>query len=226
MAPMSEAIGHILPLGLVIALSPVPVIAIVLLLSTPRANANGPAFLLGWLAGLGGVGVLVLLVSDAIDASEDSEPSTWVSVLLMVLGAALVLLAVKKWRGRPRAGDEAALPKWMAAIGGFRPPKALGFGVVLAAANPKHLMVTVAAAAEIAGTGIDAGQEAIAYAVFIAIGTLGVGVPVAVHAVLGERSRAPLDAVQSWMAANNTVIMSVITLVIGVKVLGDGLAGL
>jgi threonine/homoserine/homoserine lactone efflux protein len=223
---MLEAIGHILPLGLVIALSPVPIIAVVLMLAGDRARTTGPAYLIGFVAGLAVLGAVVLLVSSAIGPSEDSEPSTWVSVLLIVLGVALVLLAVKTWRGRPRAGEDAALPKWMAAIDGLHAPKALGFGALLAAANPKNLMVIVAAAAEIAGTGIDGGQKAIAYAVFILIATAGVTAPVAVHVALGERSREPLDAVKSWMAANNTVIMAVITLVIGVKILGDGLAGL
>jgi threonine/homoserine/homoserine lactone efflux protein len=223
---MSEAIGQILPLGLVVGLSPVPIIAVVLMLATPRARANGVAFLIGWVAGLAIVGAVALLVSDAIDPSEDSEPATWVSLLLMALGVALVLLAVKQWRGRPRGDEEAALPKWMASIEGFRAPKALGLGALLSSVNPKNLMVAVAAAAAIAGTGVDTGQEVIAYAVFIAIGTVGVGVPVVVYLILGERSRALLDDVRSWMAANNTVIMAVITLVIGVKILGDGISGL
>jgi threonine/homoserine/homoserine lactone efflux protein len=226
MPHMNEAIGEILPLGLVVGLSPVPIIAVVLMLATPRARANGVAFLLGWVAGLTLVGVIVLLVSGAADASDDSGPATWVSVLELVLGLVLVALAVKQWRGRPRGDEEAALPKWMTTIDAFKPPKALGFGVVLSAVNPKNLVVTVAAAAAIAATGIDAGEEAIALAVFILIGTLGVGAPVIAYVVLGERSRSALDGTKSWMAANNTVIMAVITLVIGAKILGDGIAGL
>ena len=223
---MNEAIGEILPLGLVVSLSPVPIIAVVLILTTPRARANGPAFLLGWVAGLTLVGALVLLVSGAVDASEDSEPATWVSLLELALGLLLILLAVKQWRGRPRGDEDAALPRWMTTIEHFGPPKAFGFGVLLASANPKHLVVTVAAAAAIAATGIDGGEEAVALAVFILIGTIGVGAPVIAHLVLGERSRAMLDGVRSWMAANNAVIMAAITLVIGAKILGDGIAGL
>jgi threonine/homoserine/homoserine lactone efflux protein len=223
---MNQAIGQILPLALVVALSPVPIIAIVLMLATPRARANGVAFLIGWLAGLTIVGVIVLLVSGAIDPSDDDGPATWVSVLVLGLGLALVALAFKQWRGRPRGDGEAPMPKWMTTIDSFKPLKALGLGVLLSSVNPKNLMLTVAASAAIAGTGIDAGQEAIALAIFILIGTLGVGVPVVMYLVLGERSRNLLDGVKSWMAANNTVIMAVITLVIGVKLVGDGIAGL
>jgi len=37
-----------------VALSPVPIIAVVLMLGTPRARVNGPAFVLGWVLGLTG----------------------------------------------------------------------------------------------------------------------------------------------------------------------------
>jgi threonine/homoserine/homoserine lactone efflux protein len=220
---MGDAIGQVLSLGVGVAISPVPVIAVVLMLATPRARANGPAFLLGWLAGLTLVGVIVLLASSGADASSDGEPATWVGVLELVLGALMLLIALRQWRGR---NAERETPKWMQAIDQFRPAKALGFAVVLSAANPKNLLLTVAAAAAIAETGLDAGQEAIALAVFVLVGTLGVGVPVILYFVLGERSRAVLDELRSWMAAHNAAIMAVLLLVIGTKLVGDGIAGL
>ena len=56
----------------------------------------------------------------------------------------------------------------------FTPLKAAGMGVVLAGVNPKNLLLTVAGAATIAQTGIDAGEQAIAYAVFVIVASLGV----------------------------------------------------
>jgi threonine/homoserine/homoserine lactone efflux protein len=223
---MGDAIGQVLSFGVGVAVSPLPIIAVVLMLATPRARANGPAFLLGWIVGLALVGTIVLLVSSGANASEDGQPATWVSILKLALGAALLLLAVKQWRGRPRGGAAAELPKWMAAIDQFKPGKALGFGAVLSAANPKNLLLTVGAAAAIAQTGVAAGRQAVALAVFIVVGTLGVGAPVVVYFALGERSRRALDELKSWMAANNAAIMAVLTLVIGAKLLGDGISGL
>ncbi len=40
---MGEAIGQALPFAVGVALSPVPIIAVILMLVTPRARANGPA---------------------------------------------------------------------------------------------------------------------------------------------------------------------------------------
>jgi hypothetical protein len=223
---MKEAIGQLLPLAVGVAISPFPIVAIVLMLATPHARTNGPLFLLGWLAGLALAGAVILLVSNGADASDKGEPATWVSVLELALGVLLLLLGVRQFRGRPQGAEPAALPKWMLAIDGFGPAKALGMGVVLSAANPKNLLLTVAAAAAIAETGIEAGQETTALAVYIVLASLGVGIPVAIFFVLGERSGKLLDGVKSWMAANNPVIMAVLMLVIGAKLIGDGIGGL
>jgi hypothetical protein len=226
MAAMNEALGDVLPFGIGVSLSPFPIIAVVLMLATPRARANGLAFLIGWVTGLTLVGALVIVVAGRIDASEGGEPATWVSWLQIVLGLLLVLVAIKQWRGRPRGDDEAVLPKWMTTVDSFGPTKAFGFGVLLSGANVKNLLLTIGAAAAIAGTGIEPDQEAIALAIFILIGTISVGGPVIMYFIVGERSRKLLDEVKSWMAANNTVIMAVLVLVIGTKLLGDGIGGL
>jgi threonine/homoserine/homoserine lactone efflux protein len=223
---MGEAIGQVLAFGVVVGLSPIPIVAVVLILATPRAGANGVAFLLGWLAGLAVVGTIVLLLSSGASASEDGQPATWVSWLKLGLGVILLLLGAKQIRGRPRGDQPGELPKWMRTIDAFAPPRALEFGVLLSAVNPKNLLMTVAAGAAIAQTGVSAGQQAIALAVFIVVGTLGVGAPLVLYLALGERSRKLLDEVKGWMAANNAVIMAVLLLVIGAKLIGDGVSGL
>jgi threonine/homoserine/homoserine lactone efflux protein len=223
---MGEAIGQVLSFGVGVAISPVPIIAVVLMLGTPRARSNGPAFILGWVVGLAVVGTVVLLVSSGADASEEGEPATWVAVLELALGALVVLIAVRQWRGRPRGVAQPDMPKWMQTIDEFRAPKALGFGVVLSAVNPKNLLLTVGAAAAIAQTGIEAGRQAIALAVFIVVGTLGPGIPVAVYFAMGDRAVHLLDELKVWMAAHNAAIMAVLCLVIGAKLIGDGIAGL
>lgn len=223
---MGDAIGQVLAFGVVVALSPVPIIAIVLMLGTPRARSNGPAFVLGWVAGLGIVGTIVLVVANAAHATKGGEPATWVGILQLVLGALLVLLAVKQWRGRPREGDDAPLPTWMQKIDSFTPGRAVAMGVALSAINPKNLILTAGAAGAIAQTGVDAAEQAVALAVFVLVGTLGPGVPVAMYFALGERAEHMLDGLKQWMAAHSAAIMAVLCLVIGAKLIGDGISGL
>ena len=126
----------------------------------------------------------------------------------------------------PHAGEEAPLPKWMGAIDRFTPPAALGGGAALAGANPKNLLLAVSGAAAIAQTGISGSQQGIAYAVFAVVGTVGVAAPVVIYFAMGKRSAALLERLKDWMGHNNAFIMAVLCLVIGVKLLGDALAGL
>jgi threonine/homoserine/homoserine lactone efflux protein len=222
---MSEAIGQVLSFAVGVAISPVPIIGVVLMLGTPRARANGPAFLIGWLFGLAAVGTIVLLASSGADASEKGQPADWVNVLKLVLGALLLLVALKQWRARPEAGQEAEMPKWMATIDRFTAGKAAGFGVLLSALNPKNLLLAVGAAAAIAQTGASSGSQAVALAVFVLIGSIGTGAPVVIYFALGTRSEHILDRLKTGMAHNNAAIMAVLCLVIGAKLVGDGISG-
>ena len=188
---MGEAIGQVLPLAIAVAISPMPIMAMILMLVTARGRVNGPAFLLGWFVGLGIVGTIVLLAADGADATDDGQPATWVGILQLLLGAGLLLLALRQWRSRPADGAEPPAPKWMGALDSFTAVKALGAGIVLSGPNPKNLLLAVAAATAIAQTGTSTGDEVVAYIVFMVIASLGVGIPVALYFVMGERSQAP-----------------------------------
>jgi threonine/homoserine/homoserine lactone efflux protein len=223
---MGQAIGSTLPLAVGVALSPVPIIAVVLMLTSRRARSNGPAFVIGWLIGLAVIGAIVLSVAGPAGASKSGSPATWVSWVKIVLGAGLLLVAVRQFRGRPKDGDEAALPKWMASIDSMKPLPVLGLAALLGGVNPKNLLLAVSAGASIAQTGISGADQAIAYAVFALIGTIGVGAPVVLYFALGERSASMLATLKDWMGRHNAVIMAVLCLVIGVKLIGDAIGGL
>ena len=99
-------------------------------------------------------------------------------------------------------------------------------GALFATANPKNGLMTIGAAAAIAQTGISAGAQAGTLAVYILIATLGVAAPVVLYFALGNRSAAILEELKDWMAHNNAAIMAVLLLVIGAKLIGDGISGL
>ena len=222
---MGDVIGQLLSFAVGVAISPVPLIAVVLMLATPRARVNGPAFVAGWLAGLLVVGTLVVLIAGGAGASEGGEPAAWVGWLKLVLGLALLALAARQWRGRPRDGT-AELPSWMKTIDSFAPGRALALAFALAAINPKNLLLTVGAAAAIAQTGLETGEQAVALGVFALIATLGVGAPVAVYFALGERSASVLADLRGWMGAHNPAIMTVLFVIFGAKLVGDGISAI
>jgi threonine/homoserine/homoserine lactone efflux protein len=221
---MGEAIGQMLPTAVGVAVSPMPIVAVVLMLVTPRARSNGPAFIVGWLVGIGVVGGIILALAPST-ASDNGQPATWISVIELVLGLLLLLLAVKQWRGRPQGDEEAATPKWMGALDDFTPVKSSGAGVILSIVNPKNLLLVIAGAAAIAATGITGGQQAVAWLVFTLIATIGVGVPVVIYFALGDGAAALLDRLKNWLARNNGVIMAVLFLIIGAKLIGNAISG-
>jgi hypothetical protein len=65
----------------------------------------------------------------------------------------------------------------------------------------------------------------IAFVVYALIATIGVAVPVVIYFTLGDRSKPVLEDLKTWLAHHNAAIMAVIFLVIGAKVLGQGIAG-
>jgi len=221
---MGQAIGDFLPSAVGVAISPLPIVAVVLMLATERARANGPAFIVGWWLGLAVVGAVVLSTTGGASGSGGETPG-WVNWLKLVLGVLLLVVGARQWRGRPRGGGQAAMPKWMSALDAFTPVKASGAGFVLSALNPKNLLLAIAGALAIAQAGISTGAQIGAYVVFVAIASVGVAAPVVLYFALGERSRELLDAMKDWLARNNAVIMAVLLLIIGVKLIGDAISG-
>jgi threonine/homoserine/homoserine lactone efflux protein len=222
---MGQAIGDLLPSAIGVAISPVPIIAIILMLGTPKARSNGVAFAVGWILALVIVSVIVLLVaSDADDA--DSGTSTTVAVVMLLLGLLFLVMAWKQWQSRPKPGVEPVVPKWMAAIDAFTAGKSLGLGVLLAGLNPKNLALTLAAATAIARAGLDGGETAVAVAVFVVIGSITVAGPVLFYLLAGDRAAGPLAEIKQFMSDHNAVIMMIVLLVLGMKILGTGIAGL
>jgi hypothetical protein len=204
------ALGDLLPLAIGIAISPIPIIACILMLFTAKARVNGPAFLVGWVLGVTVVTTLVVLLSDATAATDvpASGPS---------------LLGIRQWRGRPKPGEEAKMPPWMAAIDQFTPAKAFGFGFLLSAINPKNLGLAAAAGLAI-DQGVAAGGSALGMEiVFVVLASLSIAVPVVYVLVGGDGAKRTLEGWRTWLAAHNAAVMAVLFIVIGAKLVGSGL---
>lgn len=222
---MGQALSEVLPSAVAVALSPVPIIAVILMLSTPRARSNGPSFAVGWVLGLVAVSLLVLVVASGSD-DPDSGSSTIVDVVTLVLGLLFLVMAAKQWQGRPQPGQPPAMPSWMASVDHFTPGRSLGLGLLLSGVNPKNLALTLTAAASVAQAGLDGVQSAEVIALFVIIGSLTVVGPVLYAWFAGDRAAKPLASVKGFMTEYNAVIMMVVLLVLGAKLLGSGIAGL
>ena len=221
---LGDVIGELLPSAVGVALSPVPIVAVVLMLGTPRARTNGSAFAVGWIVGLTAVGAIVLLAAGG--ASSDSGTSTGVDVVVLLFGLLLLATAVKQWRARPEPGETPDMPGWMSAVDQFTAPRSLGLGVLLSGVNPKNLALTLAAAASLAQADLSAGGDTVGLAVFVVLGSLTVVGPVVAYLVAGDRAAPALESVKQFMSDHNEAIMAVVCLLLGAKLIGNAIGGL
>ncbi|WP_312168678.1 GAP family protein [Microbacterium sp.] len=221
---MLSVIGETLPLALGIAISPIPIIAAILMLLSPKARVTSVGFLLGWVIGIT-VAVVVFTLISSVLPEEDSDASAPVKgIIQLVLGLLLLLVALRQWRGRPRDGAAPVLPKWMQAIDKVTFPVALGLGFLLSALNPKNLLMGAGAGVAIGGAALDVGSLVVVIIVFVVIAASTVAVPVIAYLVAAEKLRGPLDALRDWLQKENAVIMAVLLLVIGVSMIGKSFA--
>lgn len=227
---MTSLVGEVVPQALGMAISPVPIVATILILLSPRARSAAPAFLGGWIAGVL-VAVTVFTVLGAMRPPPDPDQRRLLlAVIDLSLGVMLAVLALHQWRSRPGPGEPAQLPGWLAAVTSLGPAKAAGLAALLSGANPKNLMLAVSAGVTIgtAGTVGTAGaaDAASVIAVFTAIASTSVAVPVIAFLVAGRRLEGALNRLRVWLEHNSPAIMGTLLGVLGVVLMGKGLAAL
>jgi hypothetical protein len=61
--------------------------------------------------------------------------------------------------------------------------------------------------------------------VFIVIGSLTVAGPVLFYVVATEKAGGPLESTKQFLSDHNAAIMTAVLLVLGAKLLGNGIAG-
>jgi hypothetical protein len=220
---VGQGISEVLTYAVGVAISPVPIIAVILMLFSARAKVNGPVFLLGWVAALAVVSGVVYAGSDAGGASSESAAVDAIAWGKIVLGALLLLLAARNWRNRPGPGDEPEMPAWMGGIDALTPIKALALGLLLAGVNPKNLILTIGAATAVAQLAISTTDAVVSLVVFVLIASCTIAGPVVYYLVGGAHAKAALDDLKGWLAAHNNAVMAVLFLVFGMSLISAGI---
>jgi threonine/homoserine/homoserine lactone efflux protein len=222
---MSESwvavLTELLPLALVVALSPLSIIPAVLVLQTPRPRPTGLAFLVGWLVGLLVLTALFVEVSNLL-GGLDKAPR-WASWLRIVLGVALIVFGLYRWFTRAKSEHS---PAWMNSMSKLNPGRAAVTGAALTVINPKVLFICAAAGLAIgsAGLGEHGAWPAVVYYVVVASST--VALPILGYAISGDRLDPLLARIREWMERQHAVLVAGILVVIGLLVLYKGIHAL
>ncbi|SIO00070.1 GAP family protein [Agromyces cerinus] len=220
---MGEVIGGILPLALGIAISPIPIIAAILMLLSPKAKGTSVGFLIGWVLGIVVAVVVFTLLASIIPEQDPDAAKPIAGVIKLLLGAGLLFLALKQWRSRPKDGEAAALPKWMSAIDSMTTMRGAVLGFLLSAVNPKNLLMAAGAGVLIGTAGLNGGEITLVIVIFVIIAACSVAVPVIAYLVASTKMAAPLESLRGWLVQNNATVMAVLLLVIGVVMIGKGI---
>ena len=218
---MGSVIGELLPLALGIAVSPMPIIAAILMLLSKLAVSTSVGFLVGWLIGIiVATGIFTALAGTLQAGGAPSTSSSWIKI---GLGLLLFSVGARQWRARKGPHDP---PKWMAAIDDFPFVKSLGLAFLLSAVNPKNLIMAAGAGVIIGSAGLSVSAEIGSIAVFTVIAGSTVAIPVLGYLMAEDKMRDPLNRLKVWLQTNNTAVMGVLILVIGTVLLGKGISGL
>jgi threonine/homoserine/homoserine lactone efflux protein len=223
---MGGVIGAILPHAIGIAISPIPIIAAIFMLLSPRARRTSIGFLIGWLVGVFVATLVFAIAAAAVSTTTPSAGRPILGVVQVLLGLLLLFLALRQWRKRPRDGQEPALPAWLAAIDRLGFGTALGLGILLSAVNPKNLVLAASAGAIIGATNLSVGAVVGTIGIFTLLSSLTILVPVVGYLFAATRLEGPLRTLHGWLVRENATIMTVLFLALGAVVLGKGIAAL
>lgn len=218
-----SVLAELIPLALVVALSPLSIIPAVLVLHTPRPRAAGLAFLAGWLVGLAALTAVFVEVSSLLGGLRDKPPS-WASWLRVVIGIALIVFGLYRWFTRKKS---AHTPKWMQSLSQLTPARAGLAAVALTIVNPKVLFICAAAGLAIGTAGLNSAADIWgAEAAYVAVAASTVAIPILAYVLSGGRLDGPLTRLKEWMERQHATLVAAILVVIGLLVLYKGIHGL
>ncbi|MCV7409892.1 hypothetical protein AWC05_23485 [Mycobacterium florentinum] len=218
----SSLLTTLIPLALVIAVSPLSIIPAVLVLHAPQPRPAGLAFLGGWLVGLVVQTVLFVEGSGALGGMHKSPP-TWASWLRVVLGSALILFGIYRWVTRHRHTES---PAWMRSFSTMRPRRAAITGLVLTVIRVEVLLMCLAAGLAIGTADLHDADKLSAGIVFVAVSASTVAIPILAYVAAGHRLDNTMEKIKDWMEKNNAALMAAILILIGLMVLHNGIKAL
>ena len=215
--------ASVIALGLVVGLSPLPVIPALLLLTNKSGLNNARVYLAAWLIGLTSLIGVAALIGGLGDPYEDAQQSA--SWLEIIVGGLLVAAGViKAMRSRRGADQPKEPPAWQASLAEYGGAQSARLGFLLAIGNPKNLAAAFAAGAEIALLSPSVGSSLVAITAFVVIGSLGVATPILAAWALGARADDALAWLRSFLERHGTAVSVTVLVLLGAVLVFRGIA--
>jgi hypothetical protein len=219
---MWQALGALLPIAVALALSSVPITATILILLSPNRNVAALPFLVGWVTGAAGLIVLSTLFASVLPKPPRRGPDTVTAGLLIIIGLALIVLGALNLRRSPQS-EGTGMSRWLSRVESFGALVSFAVAVALNF-RPKGLLLGVAAGLALYAASVKVSEAAILIAVYTVIATSTVVVPIAASFIAPRQVEPKLIAARDWLARNGRLLTSLIMFMIGVVILGGGIA--
>lgn len=224
-----EVLGVLLPLAVGVAFSSVPIMAMIVILLSPRGPVSGIAYLIGYAFGLALVTVGFTAGIRALPRGDDQPSPFWIGIAEIVIGLAFVAFAIMSFarvRKRMRtSGFVSQTPAWLRRAGELGPAAAFAVGLALNI-RPKALVIATAAALALNAGDLTPIAWIIDTTIYLVIGLSTVAAPVIVVLRSGERARVVLERARDWLERNSYIVTSIVVFMVGVVLIGDGLTRL
>jgi hypothetical protein len=215
---LAAALADVVPLAIAVALSPVGVSVFLLMLLSEHEIENARAYALGWAATFSVIAIGALLTGVSFKATH---PPT--AVRLLEVGAGVVVIAAAVFILTRLSAGHLRRSRWLAITDGISAWRAGVLGVLFALINPKDVALSVGAGATVSDAPLSGAQSALAIAVFAAVATVTITVPLTVALLAGERAQPTLRAWHDWLDRNAPAVTSALLAVAGVLLIVDGL---
>lgn len=221
---MLTVLADLLTIAVAVAISPLAIVAVILMATSGKGRTNGTAFVLGCYAfAIVFVGLLVLLGRSSGTDEPGSDPHYTVDAVEIALGLVLLALAVVQWR--KRSSHEA--PKWMESLDQLTLMKAFLIGVLISGPlSPKDLPLLIAAGGRISQASLPVAEVVAVILLFGLLGIMAVAVPWVLSVVAPGQVEKKLTGPRDWLVANHAVIMTTLFVILGVKLIGSGISDL
>ncbi len=218
---MLDVVAQNLTPAFALALSPMPLIALIVLM-VAGSRASALAWTIGWFTTIFvvvGIAAAAGRNTPAGDVADDDG----VNYLSFALAALLLYLSYRSFQNRPAPGMQAEEPGWISTLGGLSLPKVFGLAVVLLLLNAKNLPIYVSIGAAVAAADLSTGESVGAVAIIAFIGSLSAIVIYLVAVLGGDSAAGLLERWRVWLIQNNATVMGILFLVLGVLQLGNAL---
>jgi hypothetical protein len=220
---MAGLLARIVPLALGVAASPLPVVAILVILLTKRARSSSLIFTAAWVSGNA-----VAISIAVIFAGQFKRPLVgldlpYEGLITALLGAGLVVAAWVAHTGRERSEDPDAAPGWLRAVDNLSPAGGAFVAFTNATTSPKNLALAITAGVAIQAADVHPAQQTLAALSYVVVASLSVVIPVVFYFASGKKAKSTLARWKQFVTLKASAIAELTMFVLGIALLVKGL---